>query len=72
MDEELPLFMYLTSQLNIKNLVAELRLIEDYLVNGRSIDKESKVLTNLLVIYINIRLLLNLYHRQVICQIIFI
>jgi hypothetical protein len=48
MDEELPLFMYLTSQVNIKNLVAELRMIEDYLVNGRSMDKESKVLTNLL------------------------
>lgn len=54
MDEELPLFMYLTSQINIKNIVAELRLIEDYLKYGRSIDKESKVLTNLLVKYYNI------------------
>jgi hypothetical protein len=54
MDEELPLFMYLTSQLNIKNLIAEIRLIEDYLKYGRSIDKESKVLTNLLVICFNI------------------
>ncbi len=52
MDEELPLFMYLTTQIDVKNLVSELKLIEDYLVNGRSIDKESKVLTNLLVIFL--------------------
>jgi hypothetical protein len=49
MDEELPLFIYLATQINVKNIIAELYIIDDYLQNCRSIDKESKVLTNLLV-----------------------
>lgn len=49
MDDELPLFIYLTTQINVKNMIVELNLIEDYLKYSRSIDKESKVLTNLRV-----------------------
>jgi hypothetical protein len=49
MDEELPLFIYLTTQINVRNILAELYIIEDYLMNCKSIDKESKVLTNLFV-----------------------
>jgi hypothetical protein len=52
MDDELPLFIYLTTQINIKNIVAELRLVEDYLKFCKSVDRESRVLINLLVIYI--------------------
>ena len=51
MDDELPLFIYLTTQINIKNVVLEISMIEDYLQFCKSIDKESKVLTNLRVIY---------------------
>jgi hypothetical protein len=47
MDDELPLFIYLTTQINVRNIVLELNMIEDYLQFCKSIDKESKVLTNL-------------------------
>jgi hypothetical protein len=50
MDDELPLFIYLTTQINVKNILAELNIIDDYLRYCKSIDKESKVLTNLRVI----------------------
>jgi hypothetical protein len=49
MDDELPLFIYLTSQINVKNIVVELNMIEDYLKYSKSVDKESKVLTNIKV-----------------------
>jgi hypothetical protein len=49
MDDQLPLFIYVTTQINIKNIVAELNLIEDYLKYCKSVDRESMVLTNLLV-----------------------
>jgi hypothetical protein len=49
MDDELPLFIYLTSQVNVKNIVVELNMIEDYLKYSKSVDKESKVLTNIKV-----------------------
>ena len=39
MDEELPLFIYLTTQINVRNILAELYIIEDYLMNCKSIDK---------------------------------
>lgn len=49
MDDELPLFIYLTTQINMRNVVVEINMIEDYLMFSKSIDKESKVLTNLRV-----------------------
>lgn len=48
MDDELPIFIYITTRLNIKNIFAELHLVEDYLKFSISEDKESKVLTNLM------------------------
>jgi hypothetical protein len=51
MDDELPLFIYLTSQINVRNIVLELNMIEDYLRFSKSVDKESKVLTNIKVIF---------------------
>jgi len=53
MDDELPLFIYLTSQINVKNIILELAMIEHYLLFSKSMDKESKVITNLRV---------NLFH----------
>ena len=49
MDDELPLFIYITTQINVKNIVIELNMIEDYLRFSKSIDKESKVVTNIMV-----------------------
>jgi hypothetical protein len=49
MDDELPLFIYIISQINLKNVLVELNLIDNYLQFSPSIDKESKVLTNLRV-----------------------
>jgi hypothetical protein len=49
MDDELPLFIYIISQINLKNVIVELNLIENYLKYSPSLDKESKVLTNLRV-----------------------
>ena len=51
MDDELPLFIYLTTQINVRNIVLEINMIEDYLQFSKTIDKESKVLTNLRVLY---------------------
>ena len=48
MDDELPLFIYITSQITIRNILVELHMIEDYLKFSKSVDKESKVLTNLM------------------------
>jgi cell fate (sporulation/competence/biofilm development) regulator YmcA (YheA/YmcA/DUF963 family) len=50
MDDELPLFMYLGTQINMRNVVVEINMIKDYLQFSKSCDKESKVLTNLEVI----------------------
>ena len=50
MDDELPLFIYIITQINLKNVLIELNLIDNYLQFCPSIDKESKVLTNLRVI----------------------
>jgi len=46
MDDELPLFIYIMSQINLKNAFVELNLIENYLFFSPNLDKESKVLTN--------------------------
>lgn len=53
MDDELPLFIYIISQINLKNALVELNLIENYLQFCPSLDKESKVLTNLRVKFLN-------------------
>jgi hypothetical protein len=52
MDDELPLFIYMFSQISMKNVFSELNIIEDFLRYSRSVDKESKVLTNMKVISI--------------------
>jgi len=49
MDDELPLFIYLTTQINVRNIIVELNMVEDYLHFSDNLDKESKVLTNLKV-----------------------
>ena len=51
MDDELPLFIYIISQTSIRNIYVELTFIEDYLRYSPSLDKESKILTNLRVLY---------------------
>lgn len=57
MDDELPLFIYIISQINLKNALVELNLIENYLQFSPSLDKESKVLTNF-----RVRLLNNIFY----------
>ena len=52
MDDELPLFIFLTTQINIKNIFAEINLIEDYLKYSKNIDKESMVITKLKVLFL--------------------
>lgn len=50
MDDELPICIYIATQINMRNVVAEVAIIEDYFVFSKDcIDKESKVLTNLKV-----------------------
>lgn len=63
MDEELPLSIFITTQVNVKNLPVELHLIEDYLQYSKSLDKESKVLTNLFVKYNLIKEWSKLYFK---------
>ena len=55
MDEELPIFIYITTQLNIKNAVAEYHMIEDYIKYSSMNIEESKVLLNVMgaVVYIS-------------------
>ena len=48
MDDELPLSIYVCTQISLKNAVAEIHMIEDYFRFSKDcIDKESKVLSNL-------------------------
>jgi len=49
MDEELPLFIYMCTQIEVENIFTELNLIDHYLKYSKSVDKESKVLTNIMV-----------------------
>jgi hypothetical protein len=63
MDDELPLFIYITTQINLKNVLVELNIINDYLQFSKSLDKESKVLTNLFVIF-NFLYLIIIYRAQ--------
>ena len=55
MDDELPIFIYLATQMNLKNSSAEFHFVEDYLKFCENEISESKVLTNLMsaVLFIN-------------------
>lgn len=47
-DDELPLTIFIMTQVNLKNVFAELNMIDDYLKYSRDcIDKESKVVINI-------------------------
>ena len=48
MDDELPIFIYCTTQINIKNAPAEYHMIEDYLKYASTELDESKVVTNVM------------------------
>ena len=48
MDDELPIYIYICTQINIKNICAELHIIEDYLLNAFPEEEESKVLRNMI------------------------
>lgn len=52
MDDVLPLSIYVATQISLKNVVAEVNMIEDYFRFSKDcIDKESRVLTNLKVTF---------------------
>ena len=46
MDDELPIFIYCSTQINTKNATAEYHMIEDYIKFSNMNINESKVLTN--------------------------
>ena len=48
MDDELPIFIYCTTQINIKNAPAEFHMVEDYLHFASTELDESKVVTNVM------------------------
>ena len=48
MDDELPIFIYCTTQINIKNAPAEYHMVEDYLKFASAELDESKVVTNVM------------------------
>ena len=48
MDDELPIFIYCTTQINIKNAPAEYHMVEDYLHFASAELDESKVVTNVM------------------------
>lgn len=50
MDDELPIIMYIVTQVEIKNFVAEINMIQDYLRFTVSLDNESRLLTTIIVI----------------------
>ncbi len=47
-DEELPIYIYICTQINVKNIYAELHMTEDYLNNAFPEEEESKVLINMI------------------------
>ena len=55
MDDELPIIIYCSTQINIKNAPAEYHMIEDYIKYSNLNIEESKVLTNSLgaILYIS-------------------
>ena len=55
MDDELPIFIYCTTQINIKNAIAEYHIVEDYLRFASAELDESKVVTNVMsaIVFIN-------------------
>ena len=48
MDDELPIFIYCSTQTNIKNAPAEYHMVEDYLHFASAELDESKVVTNVM------------------------
>lgn len=50
LDDELPIFIYVVTQVSVKNLFAELKMIEDYLTYSSNLDKESKCLITVQVL----------------------
>ena len=48
LDDELPLFIYATTQVSMKNIFAELKMIEDYITYSNSI--EYKVKSNIPIV----------------------
>ena len=48
MDDELPIFIYCTTQINIKNAPAEYHMVQDYLKYASAELDESKVVTNVM------------------------
>ena len=47
-DDELPIYIYICTQINIKNIYAELYMTEDYLINAFINEEESNVLKNMI------------------------
>lgn len=48
LEDELPLTIYLVTQTNLRNISAEMSIIEDYFkYSNDCLDKESKILTNI-------------------------
>ena len=49
MDDELPIIIYISTQLNVKNLLAELTMVDDYIKSSMRDDLvQNKMVTNLL------------------------
>lgn len=48
MDDELPIYIYISTQLNLKNSVAEFAMLDDYLKYCEWGNRENKILTNLM------------------------
>ena len=47
-DDELPIYIYICTQINIKNIYAELYMTEDYLINAFINEEESNILKNMI------------------------
>ena len=49
MDDELPIIIYISTQINVKNLLAELTMVDDYIKSTMRDDlMQNKMVTNLL------------------------
>ena len=53
MDDELPVVIFIILNSNIKNLFAEISLVEDFINLDPSIESEKKLLTNIRVTILN-------------------
>ncbi len=61
MDDELPIFIFVVLQTEVRNLMAEVCLVEDYINYSTDLDNERRLLINLRVRLMNI--LINTYRR---------